>query len=111
MIYEVNITERALLDMRTIYEYIADKLMEPIIAEKQYTRIEKSVYSLNQMPERFRRYEKEPWRSRNLRVMPIDNYIAYYIVDTEDHKESVVRIMYGRRDTEKELDAMVQQEN
>ena len=110
MIYEVTSTGQARLDLRDIYEYIADTLMEPVIAEKQYTRIEMAVYSLNQMPERFRRYDKEPWRSRNLRVMPIDNYIVYYIVDNENLLVTVIRIMYGRRNTEKELDDMAQRE-
>jgi plasmid stabilization system protein ParE len=107
MKYDVKITVPALLDMRLIYEYIADTLMEPAIAEKQYTRIEKAVYSLETMPERFRRYEKEPWRSRNLHVMPVDNYVVFYTVDKEKQIVMAIRIMYGRRDVEKELDDMV----
>ncbi|MDR1061313.1 MAG: type II toxin-antitoxin system RelE/ParE family toxin [Clostridiales bacterium] len=72
MTYDVKITNQALLDLKSIYEYIANILMEPIIAEKQYSRIEKAAYSLEHMPERFRRYEEEPLRNRNLRVMPVD---------------------------------------
>jgi len=106
MMYEVNITGQARLDMKGIYEYIADTLMEPLIAEKQYTRIEMAVYSLEHMPERFRQYEKEPWRSRNLRIMPVDNYIVFYTVDNETRVVTVIRIMYSRRNTEKELDNM-----
>jgi len=106
MTYHVEIAQQALLDMRMIYEYIANELMEPVIAEKQYTRIETAVYSLDQMPERFRQYEKEPWRSRNLRVMPVDNYIVFYTVDNEKRLVTVIRIMYSRRNTEKELDEM-----
>ena len=93
-----------------IYEYIADVLIEPVVAEKQYSRIEKAVYSLDHMPERFRRYDKEPWRSRNLRVMPVDNYIVFYTVDNEKRVATAIRILYGRRDVEKELDDMLQQE-
>ena len=110
MIYGVKTTGRARLDMRMIYEYIAETLMEPVIAQKQYTRIEKAVYSLDQMPERYRQYEKEPWRSRNLRVMPVDNYIVFYTVDNEKREVTVIRIMYGGMDTKRELDDVVQQE-
>jgi len=110
MTYDVSISDQALLDLKLLYEYIANELMEPVIAEKQYTRIEKAAYSLDHMPERFRRYEKEPWRSRNLRVMPVDNYIVFYIVDNENLTVTVTRIMYGRRNTEKELDDMAQQD-
>ena len=109
--YEIGITRQARFDMKGIHEYIADTLMEPVIASAQYTRIETAVYSLEQMPERFRQYEKEPWRSRNLRAMPVDNYIVFYTVDNEKRVVTVIRIMYGRRDTEKELDDMAQQEN
>jgi len=111
MMYEVKTTKQARLDMRMIYEYIAEKLREPVIAEKQYTRIETAVYSLDHMPERFRQYEKEPWRSRNLRVMPVDNYIVFYTVDNEKRVVTVIRIMHGRRDTERELDELSQQDN
>jgi len=104
MMYDVDITIRARLDMRMIYEYIADTLMESGIAERQYTRIEKAVYSLDHMPERFRQYQKEPWRSRNLRVMPVDNYIVLYTVDNKKRDVTVMRIMYGRRNIEKEMD-------
>jgi toxin ParE1/3/4 len=104
MTYDVKIADQALLDLKSIYEYIANVLMEPVIAEKQYSRIEKAAYSLDHMPERFRRYEKEPWRSSNLRVMPVDNYIVFYIVDNEKSAVTVIRIVYGRRNTEKELD-------
>ena len=90
--------------MKMLYKYIAETLMEPVIAEKQYTRIENAVYSLDQMPERFRQYEREPWRSRNLRVMPVNNYIVFYTVDNQKQVVTVIRIMHGRMDTERELD-------
>ena len=108
MIYEVKIADQARLDLKMIYEYIANVLIEPIIAEKQYSRIENAIYSLNQMPERFRQYAKEPWWSRNLRVMPVDNYIVLYIVNNEKRMVMVIRIMYGARNIEKELDDMAE---
>ena len=104
MTYEVRSTGHARLDLCNIYNYISDTLLEPVIAEKQYSRIEKAVYSLDYMPERFRRYEKEPWKSRNLRVMPVDNYLVFYTVDNKNQIVTVTRIMYGARDVEKELD-------
>ncbi|MDR1702980.1 MAG: type II toxin-antitoxin system RelE/ParE family toxin [Sporomusaceae bacterium] len=111
MMYDVKITQQACLDLRIIYEYIADTLMEPLIAKNQYSRIEKAVYSLEQMPERFRQYEKEPWQSRNLRVMPVDNYLVFYIVDNENRMATVIRIMYGKRNIEKELADIARQNN
>ena len=104
MTYEVSVTRQAQLDMKTIYEYIAQTLMEPEIAKKQYARIEKAINTLDEMPERFRQYAKKPWKSRNLRVMPVDNFLAFYIVDNTNYVVTVIRIMYGARNIEAELD-------
>lgn len=60
--------------------------------------------NLDQMPERFRKYENEPWHSRGLRIMPIDNYCVLYIPDSEKTLMSIVRIMYGGRDIETQLE-------
>ena len=106
MTYAVNVTQQARHDMKTIYEYIALTMMEPEIAKKQYTRIEKAIAGLDIMPERFRQYEKEPWQSRNLRIMPVDNFLAFYIVDNTGCVVTVIRIMYGARNIEQELDNM-----
>ena len=111
MIYHVKIAEQARLDLKTIYDYIANILMVPIVAEKQYFRIEDAIFSLEKMPERFRQYEKEPWRSRNLRIMPVDNYIVFYIVNNENRTATVIRIMYNARNIEKELDDTVWQDS
>ena len=106
MIYTVDVTRQALYDMKAIYEYIALALMESEIAEKQYARIEKAIGGLDKMPERFRQYEKEPWKSRNLRIMPVDNFLIFYIVDNSNGAVTVIRVMYGARNVEKELDDM-----
>lgn len=56
------------------------------------------------MPERFRVFEKEPWYSRGLRHMPLDNFIVFYISNAEDETVTVIRVMYGgKRDIDKQL--------
>ena len=40
------------------------------------------ICRLDTMPERYRKYEKEPWKSRGLRVLPVDNYVVLYIPDS-----------------------------
>ena len=41
--------------------------------------------------------------SRGLRVFPVDNYLVYYIPDMERQIVTVIRVMYGGRDVDKEL--------
>ena len=103
MKYGIILTEQADTDLRSIYEYIAFTLLEPGIAAGQLERIEKGIMSLDEMPERFREFEKEPWRSRGLRQMSVDNFIVFYISKTEDKTVNVIRVMYGGRDIDEQF--------
>ena len=103
MKYKIILTEQADTDLRCIYEYIAFTLLEPVIALGQLDRIEKGILSLYEMPERFRVVEKEPWRSRGLRQMPVDKFIVFYIPKTEDKTVNIIRVMYGGRDMDEQF--------
>lgn len=103
MIFTIEISDQADNDLRNIYEYIAFELRSPENAGGQLDRLEKNILSLNQMPERFREYEKEPWHSRGLRIMPIDNYCVLYIPDKEKAVVTIIRVMYGGRDIDTQL--------
>lgn len=82
MIYEVELSEQADSDLRGIFEYIAFELQSPENASGQLDRLEEQILSLDIMPERYRKYENEPWKSRGLRVLPVDNYVIFYIPDS-----------------------------
>ena len=103
MIYEVIITDQADADLRDIYEYIAFELFSPDTAEGQLGRLEEHIIGLEEFPEKFRPYEKEPWHSRGLRVMPVDNYLVFYIPDKDAAIVTVVRVMYAGRDVDSQL--------
>lgn len=104
MTYQIKITDQANQDLRGIFEYIAYELQELQTAIGQLDRLEKEINSLNQMPERYRVYEREPWRSRNLHIMPVDNYLVFYIPDNNTQTVTVIRIFYGRRDIDAQLE-------
>lgn len=57
---EHEVKEQANSNLRNIYEYIAFELQSPENAIGQLNRLEKMILSLEEMPERFRRYDKEP---------------------------------------------------
>lgn len=103
MIYEVTTTEQAESDLRGIYEYIAFELLSPENAAGQLDRLEENILGLETFPEKFRAYEKEPWKSRGLRVMPVDNYLVFYIPDKETETVTVIRVMYDGRDVDNQL--------
>ena len=103
MSYEVTLTPEANRDLREIYRYIAVGLQSVQNASGLLDRLEESILRLDEMPERFRVYEREPWRSRNLRVMPVDHYLVFYIPDNQLKTVTVIRVMYGRRDIDAQL--------
>ena len=103
MSYSVTLTAQASSDLKDIFKYIAFDLQSPEIASGQLDRIEKAILSLDTMPERFRIYDKPKWRERNLRIMSVDNYLVFYIPDHEKKMVSVMRVMYGGRDIDRQL--------
>ena len=72
-------------------------------ALNQLDRLEQAILSLDEMPERYHLYDKEPWKERNLRIMPVGNYLVFYIPRSEEKTVTVIRVMYGRRDIDAQL--------
>ena len=101
--YEVRMSNHANYDIKSIYEYIAFELLSPENAVGQVIRLEESILNLDTLPERFKEYDKEPWKSRGLRIMPVDNYLVFYIPDKEKRQVVVIRVMYAGRNVDIEL--------
>ena len=102
--YEVNFSNQAEQDLRGIFEYIAFELLAPDNAQSQLNRLETAIEKLETFPEKHRLYDKEPWKSRNLRVMPVDNYCVFYIPDKAQETVTIIRVIYGGRNIEEQLD-------
>ena len=103
MTFNIVYSAQAKRDLRSIYEYIAFKLLAPKSAGKQAQRIMNEVLNLNEMPMRFKLYGEEPWSSYGLRVFPIGNYLVFYIVLEQKNVVNIVRIMFGGRDINEQL--------
>ena len=109
MRYDVTLTLQAKQDLKAIYRYIAVDLASEINANRLLDRLEENILKLDTMPERFRIYDREPWRSRNLRVMPIDHYLVFYVSDRQTQAVTVLRVMYGGRDVAAQLERNIPQ--
>lgn len=103
MQFEVELTERADRDLRNIFLYITVDLNAPENAERQISRLWDAILSLDELPERYRRYETEPWHSLGMRVLSIDNFVVLYIPDLEEKIVRIVTVMYGGRDISEQL--------
>ena len=104
MKYSIVLTETAQADLSAIFRYIAVDLQSVQNANAQLSRIEKAIASLDQMPERYRVYDRKNWRECNLRIMPVDNYLVFYVPTQEDTTVTVMRIMYGGRDIDRQIE-------
>ena len=98
MKFEVIYSDRALNDLRNIYRYIAIDLLAPEVAQRISNHIMAQIESLEEMPSRCPLYDKEPWHSRGLRKLIIDNFIAFYLPIEKKRQVLVVTVMYGKRD-------------
>ena len=87
-------------EVQKIHSYIANTLLVPETALKQVHRIIDGVKSLKNMPLRFPLYEKEPWRSRGLRKLSVDNFIVFYWTNEKTGEVVVFHVFYGRQDIE-----------
>lgn len=103
MIYEIEVSEQADSDLRGIFEYLAFELQALENASGQLDRLEEQILSLDTIPERYRKYEKEPWKTRGLRVLPVDNYVILYIPDSDKKVVTILRVMYAGRDIDNQL--------
>ncbi|MCM1049995.1 MAG: type II toxin-antitoxin system RelE/ParE family toxin [Clostridiales bacterium] len=101
--YSVIYSPEALDDIRKIYSYIAFELQVPDTALNQVNRIRKEIRSLNLMPMRYSIVDWEPWKSMQIHKVPVDNYVIYYLVDSNIYTVTVIRIVYGGQDIENNI--------
>ena len=103
MIYQTKISNQAKSDLQDIYEYIAFTLLSPENAKTQLKRLEKGTLSLDHLPKRFKLYQDVLWHDQELRVMPVDNFLVFYISYNQKQFIKILRIMYNGSDISKEL--------
>ena len=96
--YKVVYSPQAMEDMKDIYSYIAWELHEPGIATAQVNRIREEVRSLDFMPLRYSLVDWEPWRSKGVHKVSVNNFVVFYTADADDMIVTILRIIYGGRD-------------
>jgi len=98
--WKVVLTPEFRQEIRDIHSYIANTLLSPESALKQVERIMNAVESLDSLPFRYSLYEKEPWYSRGLRKLTVDNFIVFYLPNQSTNEVVIAHIFYSRRNIE-----------
>lgn len=98
--WHVRLSDTAAEELNDIYCYVAIGLQAPETAARLFKRITTAIFSLDEMPLRFPRYDKEPWESLDLRKFSVDNFVIFYFTSESTKEVVVAHIFYGGRDTD-----------
>lgn len=98
MEYKVKITDYAVDQLQEINRYISRSLQVPDVAEKWMRRMKREMSTLNNMPKRYPLTEEEPWHTKGIHKMAVENFIVYYWVDDNEYIVWITGVIYGRRD-------------
>ena len=98
MKYEVILETTAIQDLYGIMDYITGVLKSPGSAKRVASSIEDKIASLNFMPARHPVVRDEPYKSYGVRLLTVENYIAFYIINELELEVRVLRILYNRRE-------------
>ena len=87
VLYEIEFTEDCRDEIREIYKYISENLVEKESAKKLMQKMKKSVMGLVEYPRLYSKIEKKNKRKRNFRKIVVDNYVILYTID--DNKKTI----------------------
>ena len=95
--YKVKINHRAVRELDSIYEYIANEKLAPENAKGQVDRIKKAIINLSTFPQSHPERNEGRYAEKGYRQLLIDNYIAIFRIDEVDKIVYVVTIQYQGR--------------
>ncbi len=76
--YIVKITSYAEDQMQEIIQYITYELKAPEAALHLLDAFEDAFTSLAHFPQRVALIDKEPWRTKEIRRLPVKNFLVYF---------------------------------
>ena len=92
----------ALDDLKSIVRYITYKLESPRSAERLLSKIEKEVQKIADNPFRCHLFISPEKLKHEYRVLHIDNYSLFYVVENE--KIEIYRVIHALRDISRIID-------
>ena len=95
--YKVHYLPLALDDLKSIVNYIANKLEAPRAAENLINKIDREVKKIAGNPFRCHLYSPLEKLKFEYRVLNISTYSLFYIIEKE--KVEIHRVLYSQMDT------------
>ena len=94
-VYKVTLFERAYRDLDSIYDYIANTLLEPSTALNIIDNIEASILSLDTMPQRCPERKIGTYANKGYRQLFVGNYTVIFRIDKERKLVMIVTVRYS----------------
>ena len=88
-------TEESEQDLLNAYSYLAMDFLMPETEKNQVNRMMKAINDLDTLPFPYKLYQDEPWHSKGLRVLPVDNYLVFYTIIEDENTVVVISAKHG----------------
>lgn len=95
--YTIKFTPVAHNDLKEMYSYISQELFVENVAEDLLSRIETNILRLNFFPYSGSYPADAVLRHKGYRLIIIDNYIVFYIVDEQEKQVIIMRVLHGKQ--------------
>ncbi|MCL2812163.1 MAG: type II toxin-antitoxin system RelE/ParE family toxin [Clostridia bacterium] len=95
--YRVAYAPTAYTDLDELFAYIAHELHEPDTAFNLIERIEAFILKLQDFPYKAPIARDALLANKGYRMLTVENFAVFYLVDDEKQAISIRRIVYGKR--------------
>ena len=97
MSYALYVAPSAERDIEDAANYIERVLLNPQAADELLADVETALLSLREDPQRVKRVSDPLLKAWGIRLMPVRNYMAFFVIDEERRRVEIVRFLYARR--------------
>jgi addiction module RelE/StbE family toxin len=101
--YNLEFLPIAKNDMLEIVEYISGELKSPAAAERLAEEFVSSAQRICEFPYANNLYTPIKPLEKEYRRIIVNNYLMFYTVDEQSKTVTVMRVIYAKRDIEKQL--------
>ena len=85
MTYSIHITNKGEQDITEAVDHIEFTLLNPTAADNLLDTIEAEIEKLSFMPEKHPIIDDPVLKGWKIRMIPVKNYLAFYVIDDNSH--------------------------
>ena len=84
-------------DLDEIFAYISSEIQDPNAAMSLLEAIENAILKLLEFPYKYQVARDAMLANKGYRMLPVENFAVFYLVDDERQSVSIRRVVYGKR--------------